>query len=1037
MKISYLLQTVTPLSFYGISAGYKDRSTDINNTQHHTHNTMVLDFSPDPEIRSIHYRAQDVKPGGLFVAVEGLDVDGHDFIDEELIRGASAIITQKPVDRKAIIIEVENTRKTLATISSQFYSNPSEKLFLIGITGTNGKTTTALLVEHLLLKAGMKVGVIGTLNYRYSGKTFENPMTTPESLDLQKILAEMLRDGVTHVVIEVTSHAIDLDRIYNCRFDLGVFTNLSQDHLDYHGEMSSYWSCKKRMFTEILDPEDGKGRIFSVLNSNDEKGRELIKTLEAKFGGSSVLSVGFSDINRVRPLNFQHDLKGISATISTPVGSFEFKSPLVGKYNLENILCSIGVGVALDLSPATIKEGIEAVCAVPGRLERIPNRTGRFVCVDYAHTPDALENVLYALRPSAEGRIICLFGCGGDRDKAKRPLMGQISARLSDLSIVTSDNPRTEQPMEIIDQILLGIQKETSHAYNPLELKAEFQKKGYVVEPDRRKAIQLAISVSIPGDTVLIAGKGNETVQIIGNQTYNFDDRKEAEAALSALDVQRSESKVEQVRYASVQNPDTGTINSKPKILSPIPWTTKEILRATGGELICGDLNHSFSGISIDSRRILANELFVAIKGDVHDGHSFIDDVLRHGVEGCLISMDKIDTFTGKEWQNGNVVCIGVRDTIRALGDLAAFNRKRSNASVVAITGSNGKTTTRKMAAGVVSRCFNTLSTSGNLNNEIGLPLMLLNLSRSHEWAVLEMGMNRPGEIERLAEICTPDVGVITNIGPAHLEGLGSLDAVMKAKGELLGKIKPAGTAVLNADDPRLLHLAKDVSGNVLLFGLSKNAAVRSLSVKEQGMSLSFTLALPSESISVNLKTPASFMVSNALAASAVGYCIGLTAEEIRDGLTDFEPVKGRMNIIETRKGIKIIDDTYNANPGSMEAAIETLKSLKENNRGILVAGDMLELGKHSASLHRKIGSISAESDISKLYATGEFAEALATGAMEEGMDHRHIFIGAKEEILNDIINWLGPNDWVLVKGSRGMAMESTVEGLREWADRF
>ncbi|MCP5050926.1 MAG: UDP-N-acetylmuramyl-tripeptide synthetase, partial [bacterium] len=270
---------------------------------------------------------------------------------------------------------------------------------------------------------------IGTLNYRYSGKTYKNPMTTPESLDLQKILAEMLKNGITHVVMEVTSHAIDLYRVYNCRFDLGVSTNLTQDHLDYHGDMNSYWSCKKRMFTEILDSESGNGRILTVINRNDERGKELIRILEASIGKSSVLSTGFSGNNSIRPQSFEHDLTGINGIISTPVGTFELKSPLVGQHNLENILSATGVGVALDLSLDSIKAGIEAVLAVPGRLESIPNDMERFVYVDYAHTPDALENVLSSLKSTATGRIICVFGCGGDRDKAKRPQMGQIAGR--------------------------------------------------------------------------------------------------------------------------------------------------------------------------------------------------------------------------------------------------------------------------------------------------------------------------------------------------------------------------------------------------------------------------------------------------------------------------------------------------------------------------------------------------------------------------------------------------------------------------------
>ena len=461
-----------------------------------------------------------------------------------------------------------------------------------------------------------------------------------------------------------------------------------------------------------------------------------------------------------------------------------------------------------------------------------------------------------------------------------------------------------------------------------------------------------------------------------------------------------------------------------------IPWTTTDIIKATKGKLLYGEADHNFSGISIDSRSITVNDIFVAIQGQVHDGHNFTEDVIRRGIRGFLIKKDKTGDFPNAEWEKRGLVCVAVNDTTIALGDLAAYNRRRSNVSVIAITGSNGKTTTKDMTAAVVSRRFNTLATSGNFNNEIGLPLTLLKLNHRHQWAVLELGMNKPGEIGRLGQICLPDVGVIINIGHAHLEGFDSVDGIMHAKGELLAKIKPGGTAVLNGDDPKILQLADKSSTDVLFYGLSENAAVRALAISEKSFGVSFTLSLPSEQISIDLNTPGNFMVSNALAAASAGYLLGSTAEEIKAGLEDFKPVQGRMNILTTNNGIHIINDTYNANPGSMEAAITTLKSLKGRKRGVLVIGDMLELGKYAASMHKKVGSLAARSDITKLYVTGEFADTVAAGARDEDMDSRDIFRGTREEILKDLTDHVRPGDWVLVKGSRAMGMEKIVEGL-------
>jgi UDP-N-acetylmuramoyl-tripeptide--D-alanyl-D-alanine ligase len=461
-----------------------------------------------------------------------------------------------------------------------------------------------------------------------------------------------------------------------------------------------------------------------------------------------------------------------------------------------------------------------------------------------------------------------------------------------------------------------------------------------------------------------------------------------------------------------------------------IPWTTAEILEATKGDLLCGDIKHTFEGVSIDSRTISPNELFIAIKGNIHDGHRFASNVINGGVRGLIISKDEIWDTASTDWQDKGIVCVKVNDTTKALGDLASFNRRRTHVSVVAITGSNGKTTTKGMTASVVSRRYKTLSSKGNFNNEIGLPLTLLDLKNSHQWAVLELGMNKPGEINRLGEICIPDIGVITNIGFAHLEGLGSIEGVMNAKGELLKRIKPEGTAVLNADDSRVLYLSTKTSRKVLYFGLSKDARIKALDVNETTTGISFTLVLPEEKIPIELRVHGGFMVSNALAAASVGYIIGLSSEEIKAGLEYFQPVKGRINIFDVR-GAHIIDDTYNANPDSMKAAIRILSSLKGNSRGILVAGDMLELGEYAESMHRKIGVLSARSNIARLYITGEFADAVAKGAGKEDKNSMDIFIGAREEILEDLKKSLLPGDWVLVKGSRAMGMEKIVEGLK------
>ena len=467
----------------------------------------------------------------------------------------------------------------------------------------------------------------------------------------------------------------------------------------------------------------------------------------------------------------------------------------------------------------------------------------------------------------------------------------------------------------------------------------------------------------------------------------------------------------------------------------PIPWTTQEILDATGGDLLCGDLPRPYSRVSIDSREISATDFFFAISGESHDGHGFAGSVIDQGVRGLVINRQKAEHLPLAAWEAKNITCIAVTDTTRALGDLAAFNRRRAKVSVAAITGSNGKTTTRKLTAGVVARQFNTLASSGNFNNQIGLPLTLLGLSPDHQWAIVELGTNNPGEIARLAEICSPDIGLITNIGPAHLEGLGSLDGVMREKGDLIKGLGPNGKAVLNADDSRALQLARETRHEVLLYGRSKAATIRAEEIKEDGQTISFLLIFGRESIAVQLNSPGRYMIANALGAAAVGYLLGISAASVKAGLESFKPIAGRMIICHLPNGVNMIDDTYNANPESMTVALATLQQMRTGGRKIFVAGDMLELGAQAPELHRQVGALAARTQVDRLYACGENAAALAAGARKEGMQPAETVTGSREEILEDLKGWLQPGDWVLVKGSRGMAMEKVVEGLKAWAE--
>ncbi|MBT8341350.1 MAG: UDP-N-acetylmuramoyl-L-alanyl-D-glutamate--2,6-diaminopimelate ligase, partial [Desulfatitalea sp.] len=354
-------------------------------------------------VASVHYRAQEVTPGGLFVAVKGFAADGHDFAAQAVARGAAVVIGERPVQVDVPVVQVSDSRKALAVLAAEYFGHPSRRMTVVGITGTNGKTTTSYLIEAIAKAAGFSVGVIGTINYRYAGQTFDNPVTTPESLDLQRILSEMHAAGVTHVVMEISSHALALHRVYGCHIDVAVFTNLSQDHLDFHVDMADYWACKRMLFDEYLPAVESQLTMRAVVNGDDPKGQALAEGLDLPH-----LTTGWHDQHPIRVIHARFDLNGIHTRIQTPFGEIAVNSALAGRHNLENILNAVGVGIALKIEPVTIKMGIESLEMVPGRLERIPDPANRrFVFVDYAHTPDALVKALQTLSDLAQGRIIC------------------------------------------------------------------------------------------------------------------------------------------------------------------------------------------------------------------------------------------------------------------------------------------------------------------------------------------------------------------------------------------------------------------------------------------------------------------------------------------------------------------------------------------------------------------------------------------------------------------------------------------------------
>lgn len=483
---------------------------------------------PQLEVTSIAYDSRAVKPGALFCALSGSRQDGARYISDALARGAVAVLSGESVEGNYPLLVAANPRRAMALVAAHFYHLPASRMTVVGVTGTNGKTTTAYLVEAMVKAAGRRAGLIGTVEQRFGEHHRSSTHTTPESVELQALLAEMLQEKVEIVAMEVSSHALVQHRVEGVRFRAAAFTQLTRDHLDYHGTMETYFESKAMLFREHLAAQG-----TAVINTADAWGRRLADELSAagrsvwRFGDASAAELDIRDLS-MSPAGFE-------GRLVTPMGECQVRSPLVGDFNVHNVLTAVGLALAAGVPLRAVVDALAVCSGAPGRLEPVADAFGRRVFVDYAHTDDALARVIESLRGvvGAQARIITVFGCGGDRDRGKRPLMGEAAGRGSDLAVVTSDNPRTESAAAIIADVVPGVERAGKGLLSFSE--AKNGKSGYLSIEDRAEAIALAVEAARPGDVVLIAGKGHENYQIVGDQKRPFDDREIARRALEKV----------------------------------------------------------------------------------------------------------------------------------------------------------------------------------------------------------------------------------------------------------------------------------------------------------------------------------------------------------------------------------------------------------------------------------------------------------------------------------------------------------------------
>jgi UDP-N-acetylmuramyl-tripeptide synthetase/UDP-N-acetylmuramoyl-tripeptide--D-alanyl-D-alanine ligase len=893
----------------------------------------------DAEITSLAYDHRKVEPGALFFCFPGERADGHDFAPTAVEAGAAALVCERPLEPEVPQAIVADARAAMAPVAARFHGDPTARLKVAGITGTNGKTTTAFLLRGILEAAGMSCGLLGTVKSVIGGVEEEVVRTTPEAIDLQAAFGRMLAAGDAACAMEVSSHALALHRADAIHFDVAVFTNLTPEHLDFHADMEEYFAAKRTLFDRCP---------CAAVNLDDEWGKRL--TREVRLSGVTYSAAGEAAADfRAEDVSF--DARGSRFRLRTHEGeTHDVSIPLPGEFNVANALAAISAAHVLGVDTATAVAALAGAERAPGRFEPITEGQPFAVLVDYAHTSDSLANVLRAARRLTSARLICVFGCGGDRDREKRPQMGAIAAELADLAIVTSDNPRSEDPLAIIEEIVAGIPGGAGAGGEGGEVR---------VEPDRRAAIAAGVAAACPGDTVVIAGKGHEQGQeLAGGRKIPFDDREVAREELRGL------------------------VRSRRAV--------------------------------VDSRQAQPGDLFVGLPGEHADGGDFAGQALEAGAWGVLVDRPHADELEGAPgW------VIAAEDPLAALQGLARERRRAMapGAKVVGVTGSTGKTSVKDICAAILGDSVH--ASPENYNTEIGLPLAILAAPPETEAMVLEMAMRGPGQIAELCAIAEPDVGVITNVGPVHLELLGTVEAIAAAKAEILAGLVPGGTAVVPAGlDLLQPHLdATDVER--ISFGPGGDVSV--VESRVTGGGTQALVATPAGEQRFELPFTAAHQLTNALAAIAAGVALGVSLATMsgRAARITFSRLRGEL--IELPGGAILVNDCYNANPISMRAAIDHLMSLAAE-RTIAVLGEMRELGPASAGFHTEIGEYARSAGVDTVIGVGAAAAAYEP-------DQLVADAGEAAELLAELA---APGDAVLVKGSRSVGLEAVAEALAE-----
>ena len=885
-----------------------------------------------------------IKKGNLFFAIKGSKYNGNSFIEEAFQKGACAVVLSETKKKFTKTILKKNMQQSLTYACEKYFKKKPKNI--IAVTGTNGKSSVADFFHQFFTLNKIPVASIGTLGVKI--KNFKKlNLTSPDIITLHKTLERIKKLKIENVILEASSHGISQKRLNGLKFRIGIFTNFSQDHLDYHKTMKKYLDAKLKLFSNLM-----KKKSLIITNEN--------------------LQV----LNKLKNIALKKKIK-IKLSDNYFLNKELRENRLVGEFQKKNLEMSALACQILGISKKKICNQVHKIKNLKGRLElakELPNRSKVFI--DYAHTPDAVETVIRSLIKHYKSNVTIVFGCGGERDKNKRGKMGKIANRFCNKIYITDDNPRNENPKKIRSQI------------------KKYVNKNKLIEiGNRSEAIKHAVKESLPNDIILITGKGHETYQDYGKKILNISDFK-------ILDkIKLNKKKLKDHEIDLVHN--------------------REIIK----KLKISQKNKGFLGVSINSKSIKKNNLFIPIKGKKKDGHKFINEALKKKAAFCISSNKKVKLIKGK--------IFSVKNTNIFLNLLAKEKRLNSNASIIGVTGSSGKTSVKEILGKYLKIFGNTYYSPRSFNNHYGVPISLCNLEKSHKFGIFEIGMSNPGEINKLSKIIKPDIGIITNVAEAHIENFKNLDGIARAKGEIINNISKNGFLIIDRDGKYFRYfekIAQKKGLTVISFGFSKKANIFLENSKNGKNNKKIKVSIFNKKYNLLIKKG---YIKNILVLLSVLKCLNLDINKILKEIKNLKILEGRgkVSLVKYKKvKFNLIDESYNANPLSMKESIANFSKIttKKTNKYLLL-GDMLELGKKTNELHKSLVPYVNNSDIDKLFVHGKKIVKIYKNIKKNKQGN---ILQHKSDVKDTILPIIQNNDYLMIKGSNSTGLYKISRNL-------